>query len=90
MLRFQSEFAERVRALPGVTHVSAINMLPMANTGSNGPVRRVDQVDEREGVPIVEYRVVMDRYFETMAIPVLAGCAFDDARSTRAAPSLPS
>ncbi len=73
VLRFQSEFAERVRALPGVTHVSAINMLPIANTGSNGPVRRADQVDERDGVPIVEYRVIMDRYFETMAIPVLAG-----------------
>jgi putative ABC transport system permease protein len=78
VLRFQSEFAERVRALPGVTHVSAINMLPIANTGSNGPVRRADQVDEREGVPIVEYRVVMDRYFETMAIPVLAGRVPDE------------
>ena len=78
VLRFQSEFAGRVRALPGVTHVSAINMLPIANTGSNGPVRRADQVDEREGVPIVEYRVVMDRYFETMAIPVLAGRVPDE------------
>ena len=78
VLRFQSEFAERVRALPGVTHVSAINMLPIASTGSNGPVRRADQVDERDGVPIVEYRVVMDRYFETMAIPVLAGRVPDE------------
>ena len=77
VLRFHSEFASRVRALPGVTHLSAINMLPIANTGSNGPVRRADQVDEHEGVLVTEYRVVMDGYFETMAIPVLAGRATD-------------
>jgi predicted permease len=77
VLRFQTAFAERVRALPGVTHVSAINMLPIANTGSNGPVRRADQVEEGEGVPVTEYRVVMQGYFETMGIPVLAGRAPD-------------
>ncbi len=76
--RFQTEFARRVRTVPGVTHVSAINMLPIASTGSNGPVRRADQIDERDGVPIVEYRVVMDGYFEAMRIPVLAGRAIDD------------
>ena len=78
VLRFQSAFAERVRSLPGVTYVSAINMLPIANTGSNGPVRRADQVDEREGVPVTEYRVVMHGYFETMGIPMLAGRAPDE------------
>jgi putative ABC transport system permease protein len=78
VLRFQSAFAERVRSLPGVTHVSAINMLPIANTGSNGPVRRAEQVDERDGVPVTEYRVVMGGYFETMGIPVLAGRAPDE------------
>lgn len=76
--RFHSEFAERLRALPGVTHVSAINMLPIANTGSNGPVRRADQVDERDGVPIVEYRVVMDGYFRAMGVPLIAGRANDE------------
>jgi putative ABC transport system permease protein len=75
--RFQSQFAERVRALPGVREVSAINMLPIASTGSNGPVRRADQVDEREGVQVTEYRVVMDGYFTTMGIPVLAGRSHD-------------
>jgi len=75
--RFQTEFAARVRALPGVTHVSAINMLPIANTGSNGPVRRADQIDERDGVPIVEYRVIMDGYFAAMNIPLIAGRPID-------------
>jgi putative ABC transport system permease protein len=76
--RFQLQFLERVRALPGVTHASAINMLPVAATGMNGPVRRVDQTGDNDGVPVTEFRVVMDRYFEAMAVPILAGRAIDD------------
>jgi putative ABC transport system permease protein len=71
--RFQSEFLQQVRAIPGVTHASAINMLPIAATGNNGWVRREDQADEREGVPVTEFRIVMDGYFETMGVKLLAG-----------------
>jgi putative ABC transport system permease protein len=71
--RFQSEFLQRVRAIPGVTHASAISMLPIAATGNNGWVRREDQVDEWEGVPVTEFRIVMDGYFETMGVRLLAG-----------------
>ncbi|MGH9385832.1 MAG: FtsX-like permease family protein, partial [Vicinamibacterales bacterium] len=73
MARFQSEFLQQVRAIPGVTHASAISMLPIAATGNNGTVRREDQVDEREGVPVTEFRIVMDGYFETMGVKLLAG-----------------
>ena len=76
--RLQGGLLERVRALPGVTHASAINMLPIANTGFNGPVRRLDQTGDNEGVPVVEHRTVMDRYFETMGVRMLAGRAFDE------------
>src|SRR6185436_18014384 len=44
--RFQLDFLAKVRALPGVTHASAVSLLPIANTGNNGPVRRVDQTRE--------------------------------------------
>jgi putative ABC transport system permease protein len=71
--RFQSEFLRRVRAIPGVTQASAISMLPIATTGNNGTVRREDQVEEREGVPVTEFRIVMDGYFETMGVKLLAG-----------------
>lgn len=77
-VRFHDEFLRRVRALPGVTHASAINMLPVANTGNNGPVRRVDQLGPDEGVPVTEVRVVMDGYVDTMGLRVLAGRAIDD------------
>jgi putative ABC transport system permease protein len=82
--RLQGGLLERVRALPGVTHASAINMLPIANTGFNGPVRRLDQTGDNEGVPVVEHRTVMDRYFETMGIPMIAGRAFDQRDRTGA------
>jgi putative ABC transport system permease protein len=76
--RFQLEFLQKVRALPGVTHVSAISVLPIAFTGFNGPVRRLDQTGPNDGVPVTEFRVVMDRYFETMDIPLVAGRALDE------------
>ena len=61
--RFQLEFLERLRALPGVTNASAISLLPIGATGTNGPVRRVDQLGDNEGVPVTEFRIVMDDYF---------------------------
>ena len=78
IVRFQSEFLRRLRAIPGVTQASAINMLPIAATGNNGPVRRLDQLGERDGVPVTEVRVVMDGYPEVMGMRLLAGRAIDD------------
>jgi predicted permease len=84
--RFQLDFLDKVRVMPGVTHASGISMLPIAFTGNNGPVRRADQTDPNDGVPVTEFRIVMDRYFETMGIPILAGRAPDARdRSTTAA-----
>lgn len=80
--RFQLELLQKVRALPGVTNASAINLLPIAATGFNGPVRRIDQVGDNEGVPVTEFRAVMDGYFETMGIPMLAGRPIDDRPNT--------
>jgi len=76
--RFQLEFLERVRALAGVTHASAISLLPIGATGNNGPVRRIDQAGLNDGVPVTEFRIVMDRYFETMGIPIIAGRSLDE------------
>ena len=86
--RFQLEFLEKVRALPGVTHVSGISMLPIAFTGNNGPVRRIDQTGDNEGVPVTEFRIVMDRYFETMGIPIIAGRPLDDRDRANTTPAV--
>lgn len=76
--RFQLDFLAKVRALPGVTDASAVSLLPIANTGNNGPVRRIDQTREDEGVPVTEFRIVMDHYFETMGMRMVAGRTIDD------------
>ena len=76
--RFQLDFLQRIRALPGVTHASAISLLPVGATGNNGPVRRIDQTADGDGVPVTEFRIVMDRYFETMGVPMIAGRAIDE------------
>jgi putative ABC transport system permease protein len=84
--RFQSEFLRRVRAMPGVTHASAISMLPIASTGRNGPVRRGDQADDSDGVPVTEFRVVMDGYFAAMGVKLLAGRVIDERDREGTAP----
>jgi putative ABC transport system permease protein len=84
--RFQTEFLRRVRAVPGVTRASAINMLPVAATGSNGIVRRPDQIGDGEGVPVTEVRAVMDGYTETMGVGLLAGRAIDERDGKDAPP----
>ncbi len=76
--RLQTAFLQRVRAIAGVTQASAIDMLPVAATGHNGPVRRADQTGERDGVPVTEVRVVMDGYAAAMGFQVLAGRAIDE------------
>jgi len=83
---FQLRFLERVRAIPGVTHASAINMLPIAATGRNGTVRREDQLGEHEGQPVTEMRQVMPGYFDAMGMRLLAGRAIDD----RDRPAMPA
>ena len=74
--RVHAGFLTRVRAISGVTHVSAINLLPIARTGSNGPVRLADDPNG-QGVPVTEFRCVMDGYFDAMDVRFLAGRPID-------------
>ena len=72
--RIHGEFLSRLRQIPGVTQASAINLLPIARTGSNGPVWRAeDTAPDSKGVPVTEFRAVMDGYFESMGVRFLAG-----------------
>jgi predicted permease len=83
--RVHADFLERVRQIPGVTNASAINLLPIARTGSNGPVRRGDDPSGK-GVPVTEFRAVMDGYFETMGVQFLAGRSINAADKSGTTP----
>jgi putative ABC transport system permease protein len=73
---FYEQLYDRIRALPGVTSVGAINILPLsANYDSRGV-----QID---GSPVppeqshsIQARSVSPDYFEAMGIPLLEGRAF--------------
>jgi predicted permease len=78
---FFRTFAERLRTLPAVRSVGAINMLPIAATGTNGQVQLRDRTLTRDEAPLAEFRVVTPSYFETMGIALLAG-RYPDARDS--------
>ena len=84
--QFFRAFEDRLRTLPGVTSVGAINMLPIASTGTNGQVRLRDRQLTREEAPIAEFRVVTPPYFETMGVTLLAGRYPDRRDTTTSAP----
>jgi putative ABC transport system permease protein len=71
--QFFDQVMGRVRALPGVTSVGAVDNLPLTG-GSNQPVavegRPVVALSEQ---PEVSVRVATPGYFKTMRIPVLEG-----------------
>ena len=71
--RFFTAFEERIRTLPGVESAGAINLLPIAQTGFNGPVRVPERVLPPEESPLAEMRVATPGYFATMGIGLIAG-----------------
>lgn len=74
---FYDQFLERLRALPGVQSVSAINPLPL---GGNNMVTDFDSEEHPlpEGErPVEPVRIIATDYFKTMGIPLRQGRGFD-------------
>jgi predicted permease len=94
--QFYDALLERVRAIPGVTGVGAVNVMPLSSERrSNGTFLIMSRLDEkltpsdferlaqdRTRTGDAEYRLASDAYFSTIGIPVLRGRAFD-GRDTR-------
>ena len=80
--RFHIDFANQVRALPGVESVGIIENLPL-NEGY-GSIRVVTEeiASDPEGGPLVGRNFVGGDYFETMGIEVLRGRAFRETDHT--------
>ena len=81
--RFYEQVLARTMALPGVASAGFVNMLPFS-TYNDGTSITIDGAPApppgRD--PVVSFRVVSDRYFETMRIPAISGRLFD-RRDTR-------
>ena len=73
LTRFFETLESRIGSLPGVESVGAINMLPIAQTGFNGPVRVPERVIPPEESPLAEGRVVTPGYFATVDVQLIAG-----------------
>jgi putative ABC transport system permease protein len=74
---FYRQLEARVRTLPGVAQVSAVNHVPLNGAlasadykVSGGPPVAEDQL------PTAQYRMVTPLHFQTMGIPLVAGRAF--------------
>ena len=83
---FYRDLLERVRAVPGVKSVGAINHLPLAGDLWGWPFTIEGRPKPRPGEsPGGAYRIVMPGYFETMRLPLRRGRTItyaDDARAT--------
>ena len=77
---------ERVRALPGVAAVGAINVLPLGGDVWSKNLTLYDRPLPRDvsGLPSFQYRVVAGDYFRALGIPILSGRPFTDADGPRA------
>jgi putative ABC transport system permease protein len=70
---FEAALLERLRAVPGVRSVAAINVPPLTGQ-SNLPVQREGHAEQSIGG--MEIRIITPGYFEAMGIPILSGRAF--------------
>jgi predicted permease len=85
-IRFDKEFTDRLRSLPGVEGVTSNSVVPL--TGGGASIRFLI-----EGRPVetgheneCNIRDVGANYFALMRIPLLAGRLFDDSADTERAP----
>ena len=82
---FYEQLQERVRALPGVDRVGAVNILPLsANYDSRGVQIEDHPRPEGQG-RAPQARSVTPGYFAALGVPLLRGRLFDAARRRRRA-----
>jgi predicted permease len=79
-LSFYDQLFQRLRSLPGIESVGAIDSLPLSDGGSTQPVA----IEGRPVVPMAEQpevavRCIEPSFFQTLRVPLLQGRAFDSS-----------
>jgi len=77
--RFYDALLPRVQALPGVSAVGVIQMLPLSGLISRIPFTVVGRAFAQAEIPEAEYRIVSPMYLNVMHIPLLAGRKFNES-----------
>jgi putative ABC transport system permease protein len=86
---FFDRVIDRARALPGLESISGISELPAGDSLHGTGFLPTDRPEPRRvDVPIVLYETVINDYFRTMSIPLLAGRSFDNQDRTDSRPVL--
>ncbi len=77
--QYWNQAMERVAAAAGVDSAGAIHILPLALGNWSFPfLAQGHEPEEGKPLPTANFRVVAADYFQTMAIPLIAGRLFDD------------
>lgn len=75
--RFYQQLLERVSNLPGVESAGVVSHLPIEERGFNANIGVEGKTYPPNESPLVELRVVSDKYFQTAGIPLLRGRLFN-------------
>jgi putative ABC transport system permease protein len=86
-VQFFEEAERRVSSLAGVESAAFVNVLPFSTYNRGGVFTVEGSVAvERGQEPAADFRVVTDRYFETMRLPLRRGRTFDSRDGAAGAP----
>lgn len=77
--QFHQEFAEKLRALPGVRAVAISSQMPTNVGNSNGLFIESAPWGPNEPAPFILTSRVSDAYFQTLGIPIKLGRVFTEA-----------
>jgi predicted permease len=77
--RFQLDFMERLRALPGVQIVGLVENIPLNEGTAASRFHRDGIVGEPDSGPLLQFTFAAGDYFEAMGIEILEGRPFDAA-----------
>jgi len=75
----QRQLEERLRAIPGVTSVTAANPFPLAGNFSTIRWGLEDALTDNTKYQAVDWQIVRPGYFDTMRTPLVAGRTFTEA-----------
>lgn len=87
-MRFQDEYIDRLRGLPGVSSVASVTMPPTAVLSSMGFTIVGAPPPPADAQPFVLFAVVSDDYFSTLRIPLRDGRVFDSRDHAEAPPGV--